>query len=234
LRQLWQLHPSSRPARPGSPSDLTADLPGSVLVKLGNRLDAPEVQARQQEWLTAVQAGSVILDLSETQFVDSTGMGALIKLRKLARELQHPLVLAAPGERLTAALRLMKLEGFFTVEATVTAARLKVREKPALAPVTRPGTSPEIIWNGEVTAVTAEALAKSTEAQLEGVAGGVPVVINLAKVSFVDSTGIGLMVRLRKSLWRRDIPLTFTQPGEAVLNVLRHTKMDSYLLEPPR
>ena len=46
--------------------------------------------------------------------------------------------------------------------------------------------------------------------------------------------GIGLMVRLKKNLWRRDIPLVFRHPNEAVSNVLRYTKLEDYLLEMPK
>ena len=235
VKQFWQLPPSSPPARPFSTSDLSADLPGSILIKAGTRLDASEVHHRREEWAAAVARGSVILDLAETELVDSTGVGALIKLRKQARELGHPFVLAAPSTRVLAALQLMKLESFFQTESSVAAARLKVRETGGPGAVaTRSASAQEVTWTGELTAVNADELAISTEARLKDLPPGVPVFINLAKVSFVDSVGIGLMVRLKKSLWRRDIPLRFQNPGEAVRNVLRHTKMEAYLLDSPQ
>jgi anti-anti-sigma factor len=55
-------------------------------------------------------------------------------------------------------------------------------------------------------------------------------VIDLSRVTFVDSTGIGLMLRFKKNLRRRDIALTFANPIESVRNVLRHTRLEEYLL----
>jgi len=54
--------------------------------------------------------------------------------------------------------------------------------------------------------------------------------INLADVRFVDSTGVRLMVRLRKQARLCGIQLKFTAPQPAVLNVLRILRMDNYLL----
>ena len=58
-------------------------------------------------------------------------------------------------------------------------------------------------------------------------------VIDLAGVGFVDSTGVGLMVRLRKSSLRSGFKLTFEAPNENVLNVLRLLKIEAFLLQPP-
>jgi anti-anti-sigma factor len=55
-------------------------------------------------------------------------------------------------------------------------------------------------------------------------------VVDLSRVTFVDSTGIGLMLRFKKNLQRRDISLKFANPTASVRNVLRHTRLDEYLL----
>jgi anti-anti-sigma factor len=56
------------------------------------------------------------------------------------------------------------------------------------------------------------------------------VVIDLSRVVFVDSTGIGLMLRFKKNLHRRNIQLKFVNPAGPVRNVLRHTRLEEYLL----
>ena len=76
-----------------------------------------------------------------------------------------------------------------------------------------------------------EVMGATTEARLHNPPTGTSIVIDLSRVTFVDSMGIGLMVRLKKNLWRRDIPLVFRNPNEAVSNVLRYTKLEDYLLE---
>ena len=60
------------------------------------------------------------------------------------------------------------------------------------------------------------------------------VVIDLARVTFVDSTGIGLMLRFKKKLKRGDISLRFLDPIDSVRNVLRHARLGEYLLGEPK
>ena len=92
----------------------------------------------------------------------------------------------------------------------------------------------ELRWVGEVTAGNVAELGATTEARLNNPPTGTSIVIDLARVTFVDSMGIGLMVRLKKNLWRRDIPLVFRNPTASVSNVLRHTKLEDYLLDAPK
>ena len=51
------------------------------------------------------------------------------------------------------------------------------------------------------------------------------VVIDLSRVTFMDSTGIGLMVRFKKNLKRRDITLKFINAIASVRNVVRQTQL---------
>ena len=55
-------------------------------------------------------------------------------------------------------------------------------------------------------------------------------VIDLSRVTFVDSTGIGLMVRFKKNLKRRDIGLKFDNAIASVRNVVRQTQLEEFLL----
>ena len=54
--------------------------------------------------------------------------------------------------------------------------------------------------------------------------------VNLAGVRFIDSTGVRLMVRVRKEAKQRGIQLKFTEPQLAVRNVLSILRMENYLL----
>jgi len=56
------------------------------------------------------------------------------------------------------------------------------------------------------------------------------VAVDLSRVTFVDSTGIGLMLRFKKNLKRRGVELQFVNPTAAVRNVLRHTRLEEYFL----
>ena len=173
-----------------------------------------------------------MFDLSDTTFVDSTGVGILIKLRRRARELGYQFFLVSPKPAVEAALKLMKLEEFFTVQASVQGARI-LMESAARAPVVTSGVQEKelsIRWSGEVTALNAVELGAYTESELTQATPGMTVVIEMSRVTFVDSTGIGLMLRFKKNLKRRDLNLQFKNPTDGVRSVIRHTKLEEYLL----
>ncbi len=148
-----------------------------------------------------------MFDLNDTEFTDSTGIGALIRLRKRARELGHHFFLVAPRPPVAAALRVMKLDDFFNIQTSVSGARI-LMESMTHVPVVTSGMQAaelQIRWSGEVTALNAVELGVHTESELSQTSAGMAVVIDLSRVTFVDSTGIGLMLRFKKNLQRRDI-----------------------------
>jgi anti-anti-sigma factor len=134
---------------------------------------------------------------------------------------------------LAAALRLMKLDEFFTVQASVAGAHILL-ESLARSPVVTSGLQAaelQIRWSGEVTALNSVELGVHTESELSQTSSGMAVVIDLSRVTFVDSTGIGLMLRFKKNLKRRDINLKFTNATAPVRNVFHHTRLEEYLLD---
>lgn len=235
LQQWWHLKQWRKSPAAVAPSAVRTDLPGVVIIKLPESLGAAEVQRLRGDWQKAVEAQDVIFDLAETRMTDSTGMGLLIRLRKRSRELGHGMVLVSPSPQMLAALALMKLTDFFAVETSLPAARLRVKTETGgaqLSVQTRAETL-TIRWQGDVTAETTPDLAARTEAQLKRVTTGQQVVIDLDSVAFVDSTGVGLMVRLRKYALRNQVSLAFAHPNANVLNVMRLLKIEEFLLSPP-
>jgi len=173
-----------------------------------------------------------MFDLGDTVFADSTGVGALIRLRKRARELGYQFYLVAPRPAVEAALRTMRLNEFFNIQSSIAGARI-LMESLARAPVVTSGMQEaelQIRWSGEVTALNAVELGVHTESELSQTSPGMTVVIDLSRVTFVDSTGIGLMLRFKKNLKRRDINLRFVDLTGSVRDVLRHTRLEEYLL----
>lgn len=232
LRQWWRLH-SWNPSLPNrSQAEVIPDAYGNFVVQAPERLGALEVKQISAEWLRAVENGQVMLDMSDTTFTDSTGIGLLIRLRKRARELGYHFYLIAPQPPIMAALRMMKLDEFFIVQSSRSGARL-LMESMTRSPVVTSGmqeTELQIRWSGEATALNAVELGVHTEAELSQTSPGMNVVIDLSRLMFVDSTGIGLMLRFKKNLKRRDINLKFANPTGPVRNVLRHTQLEEYLL----
>lgn len=231
LRQWWRLR-AKKSALPVAGPNVIPDPFGNLVIRAPARLGAAEAQAAQSEWLRAVENSHVMFDLTDTAFVDSTGIGALIRLRRRARELNWQFFLIAPRPQVAAALKLMKLDEFFTIQASIAGARIIMESAAGAAPVTSGVQEKElqIRWTGEVTALNSVELGMHTESELSQFTPGMTVAIDLSRVTFVDSTGIGLMVRFKKNLKRRDINLKFANAIPSVRNVVRQTQLEEFLL----
>jgi anti-anti-sigma factor len=88
----------------------------------------------------------------------------------------------------------------------------------------------ELRWQGDITAVTADVVASVALPLIEAKAAGSRLAVDLSGVSFVDSTGVGMMLKLKKAAKRRDVELVYEKAAPAVLNVLKLTKLDEFLL----
>jgi N-acetylglucosaminyldiphosphoundecaprenol N-acetyl-beta-D-mannosaminyltransferase len=231
LAQWWRLR-SKKTAMATAGPNVIPDPYGNLVIRAPVRLDAATAQAAQAEWLRAVENSHVMFDMTDTVFVDSTGVGALIRLRRRAREVGWQFFLIAPRPPVEAALKLMKLDEFFTIQSSLTGARMIMESTAGTAPVTSGVTEAElqIRWTGEVTALNAVELGVYTESELSQVTPGMTVAIDLARVSFVDSTGIGLMVRFKRNLKRQSITLKFLNPVASVRNVMRQTQLEEFLM----
>lgn len=195
------------------------------------RLDAAAAAEVRNAWVAAVEAGDLILDLGLTHFADSTGIGLLTRLRRHARENGRELRLARPGIRVRDSLRLMQLEGFFEVSQSVEEATASILERRRQqAPVAVAPESSEVRWQGDITAVTADTVSAAALPLIEAKAAGSRLAVDLSGVAFVDSTGVGMMLKLKKAAKRRDVELVYEKATLPVLNVLRLTKLDEFLL----
>ena len=215
-----------------SKAEVMPDPQGNFIIQGPARLGAAEAIAFSDEWLRAVENGHVMFDLSGTNATDSTGIGALIRLRKRSRELGLQFYLISPRPPVEAALKMMKLYDFFNIQSSVASAQF-LMDSLAKSPMVTSGVQEaelQIRWSGEITALNAVELGVHTESELSQISSGMTVVIDLSRVMFVDSTGIGLMLRFKKILKRRDISLNFVNSTAPVRNALRHARLEEYLL----
>lgn len=179
-----------------------------------------------------------LLDLAGVEFIDSTGVGLLIRLQKKIRASGRQLVLLAPSANVQSALALMHLQNFFAAAPDIAAAQeliaARVREESVPANPRMAAALNPLVWQGEITTANADVVWSRTEAHVRTLtASQRDVVIDLGAVRFLDSTGAGLMVRARKLAQRENCKLTFTNPPEVVLNVLRLARLEEFLLENP-
>ncbi|MEI8288835.1 MAG: WecB/TagA/CpsF family glycosyltransferase [Verrucomicrobiota bacterium] len=233
LSQWYRLR-SKKASPPGNcKAEVTPDPQGNFIIQGPERLSAAEAKAFSAEWLRAVEKGHVIFNLSGTIFTDSTGIGVLIRLHKRSRELGLQFYLISPQPPVEAALKMMKLNDFFNIQTSVAGAQF-LMDSLAQSPMVTSDvqeTELQISWPSEITALNAVALGAHTEAELIQASSGMMVVINLSHVKFIDSTGMGLMLRFKKNLKRRNISLKFVNATTHVRNVLELARLDEYLLE---
>ena len=232
LWQWWRLRAKKNAPPAAAHAGVVPDPYGNFVIRSPAQLGATVAQAAQAEWLRAVEKSNVIFDLADTVFVDSTGVGVLIRLRRRSRELGHQFFLVAPRPQVSSALKLMKLDEFFTMQASISGVRILLEAGSGSNPVTSDVQEKElqIRWAGEVTALNAVELGAYTESELSQITPGMNVVIDLSRVTFVDSTGIGLLVRFKKNLKRSDVNLKFANVSGSVRNVIRQTQLEEFLL----
>lgn len=122
-KQWWQLQfrSSKSPAQVSTPVEAGETW---QCIKLPARLD---LQATRDDALLVDQVLAdgrhCLLDLAAVEFIDSTGVGLLIRLQKKVRASGKQLVLLSPSANVQRALKLMNLQNFFAAAADLPAAR---------------------------------------------------------------------------------------------------------------
>jgi anti-sigma B factor antagonist len=98
----------------------TRDGGDQVVVALRGELDVTDA-AEVAASLAVVVASrrNIILDLAGLQFIDSSGLAALVRARHYALDAGSDLLLVAPQQQVVRMLALTRLTDFFTVRACV-------------------------------------------------------------------------------------------------------------------
>jgi N-acetylglucosaminyldiphosphoundecaprenol N-acetyl-beta-D-mannosaminyltransferase len=235
--QYWRLHFGRRvengPARPDQAKS-GADYNS---VRLPVRLDYEEVHHCKESLEALVtEAKPCVLDAGLVRFIDSTGVGLLIRLQKRARLTGGQLLIASPSEQVRRALQLMRLEEFFIVTANLKGAVDLIQKNGQhaaihLKAVPASGLS-ALAWNGELTAANAEEIWAATRDHIAARSLAQRVLtIDLTNLRFIDSTGLGVMIRAKKYGARQGVQIDFAEPRPTVLGVIRLSRLEDYLLK---
>ena len=85
---------------------------GAVVVQPTGRLNMTASPALRKQLTDIVEGGQsrIVVDLSTTEFIDSSGLGALIASLKTAREAGGDLRIAAPTQQVCTVLELSNLD----------------------------------------------------------------------------------------------------------------------------
>jgi N-acetylglucosaminyldiphosphoundecaprenol N-acetyl-beta-D-mannosaminyltransferase len=222
--------------RPPPITDRVRAVRHSAEIQCPEWLDAEAVRQDAKRWDELLsQDGHCLLDLSNVRFIDSTGVGLLIRFRKRAGRDNRQVILIAPSWTVTRVLNAMRLWPFFLTAPDASAARAMLERFSIAEPAAlRPGDSglgEVLAWNGEVTAGNANAVWRLTEAYIRSRGlEHLDLTIELSGVRFIDSTGLGLMVRSKKEAASQGVRLRFAGINGNVRNVMRISRLEEYLL----
>lgn len=234
--QWWTLRPGRR-RRPGVASASSPEWPapdsGCLELRIEGSMDAAflesnapireALQTRQINWF---------LDMEGVDFLDSTAAGTLVRWHKDLKATGHHLVLLKPSRAVVNALSLLQLQDAFPTAPTGADARRLVveleRARPPVVP--RPAVRP-LAWRDEVTADNVGAVWDLTTRHLRGCREAESLcVIDLSGLRFIDSAGLGLMLRVQR--WAAALPMEvrFSNPTPDVRNALQLAHLESRLL----
>ena len=182
---------------------------------------------------TSNQNRHCLLDLSRVISIDSTGVALLARWRQQLHARDLHLVLLAPGATVRRALQDLGILDYFLIAGDWPEAQRMIRAVPPFAsPVAFRGSRRPLAWHGEITADNTEQVWLHTTG-LIGVLGvtRVPMVIDLSQLRFIDSSGLGLMLRINRWGRQHETEVRFADPQPNVLNVLHLARLDKVLLQ---
>lgn len=233
VRQIWNTRSMRRASQDGGMQTLAVDADAQILV-MPERLDAAAVRDSRAQWEGKANGGLIIADLGATKFIDSTGVGFLMRLRRLARETKAAFALASVAPSVWRSIELMKLGDFFPVGANVDEAWQAAndsREQMHFSRPTQDGVALQL--QGELTEATVDDAYKNCVEMISELAPGCIVTLDLSQVAFMDSAGIALLVRLRKMVRSANLELQIVNSSAAVTNILQMSGLAALLLNGP-
>ena len=221
-----RLAPSPTPP-PAPPGKLFA---GVTCVTWSGRIDAAGVhEQRVPEPCPAGDGADVVLDASGVTFVDSTGLGLLLRGFRRCKSAGGTLVLYRPAESLVTLLGLMRLDRFLPAvhDSDELRRRLRTGSPAGAVSVVHPEDgSLGLTLSGEITAATVPAWEAFLRAEWRLAPEARGLVLDLRDVSFVDSSGLGLLLKARKLAAERPCAaFTVRRPTDNVLNVIRTARL---------
>ncbi|MGV3772897.1 MAG: WecB/TagA/CpsF family glycosyltransferase [Verrucomicrobiales bacterium] len=235
LQQYWQFSSRSRKKIPAPVKEPPAIQREWRLITFPDRIDFEAVHQQKNVWEQMLEEHDFLLaDLSNVEFVDSTGVGFLIRLQKRARLAGKHLLLLQPTVAVSRALAMMRLQDFFTIVPTLEAAKIFLEELNSSRPVqvrNIPSSSyPSIIWKGELTAANADEVWNVTMTHLNARAlVQKSLAIDMSELRFLDSTGLSVMIKAKKFASRQGLSITFTGIQPNVRNVVKLARLEDYL-----
>lgn len=191
-------------------------------------LDRFSAELKQLEGLRQ----GIVLDASAILSFDMSALGWMLHLTKAVRLQGYHVVVQDPSLSLVRFLQYAQIPESLNTRYNQAAAEDLARESAWLRAETEDPMSEAIRWKGNVTAQTADRIWQETldhikkhEQRTQSFQ------VDLSRVTLLDSTGIGTMIKLKKRLKKQGYRLAFINPKQNVQKTLEMTQLAAYLLE---
>jgi len=233
LRQAWTLRRRTVPTGPlEEPASFATT--GRLRVWAGSRLDRVELHRDEEFWNEARAARHhCLLDLSQVRSIDSAGVAFLVHWQKDLAHSSRRLVLLMPSGEVQRALHAMRLgDHFLTTDNLDEPLPFLLAGGLFPAPVQSTRLDPPALrWQNEITAANVDEAWQLTLQHFEArPAHQSAFFIDLSDLHFLDSSGIGLMLRLKKWAAACGVQLSFIHARPAVRAMLRLAELEQTLL----
>ena len=206
---------------------------GYQLVSLPGRFDAVFLRRFRSEWLQLADSlTGVVLDATSVQSFDVNALGCMLQLTQTLDQRGLNLVIQNPPISLVRCVQQSKISKSLHTRYNQGAAEDLAKSSVSLSLDDDNLSGEAIVWKGNVTAQTVDRIwdetmdkIRQTEQKTQSFQ------IDLSQVTLLDSTGIGVMIKLKKRMTKQGYRLAFVNPKQNVQKILKMTQLSEYLLK---
>lgn len=173
----------------------------------------------------------VLLNVAAVSFIDSTGLGLIIKGLKKCKQAGGELVLLQPSEPVRTLLQAMKLDRLLRSAGTFEEAEEMVQKREPEASIVVSENDRLVLQPaGDLTAATSREFAALMQERWSQNSGARQLQLDLGRLNFIDSSGLGCLIRARKLAdARRGAALIITGANGNVRNVIELARLSELL-----
>ena len=176
----------------------------------------------------------VVADLSGVTFIDSAGLGLLLKAFKRCKEAGGGLVIVRPSEVVRELLAVSKLDRLLPrAESAEEANRLIYLDRvETRTSAEHDRRNHRVIFRclGELNAANSDDFREMVQAKWEQEAAATILEIDFSRVDFIDSSGLGCLIRARRLVETREgAALKLTGVNDNLRNVITLAHLDGVL-----
>ncbi len=203
------------------------------LITLPSRFDISFLRRFHSEWHQLANATQgVVLNAAAVESFDMMTLGTLLHLTQALQQAGHHLVIQDPPLSLVRFIQHAKLSSSLHTRYNQASAEELARESAWTRAGAVDPTSEAIVWKGNVTAQTIDRIWEDTTGTIKRKEQTTQSFqVDLNKVTLLDSTGIGTMIKLKKRLSKQGYRIAYVNPNQNVRKVLEMTQLSEYLLK---